>query len=63
MNKKKVGFALPDKMFISGYGKLYPSLILKAYYEGKVSYGEVYKTFGVQSKYLSSIEKAVMLDG
>lgn len=50
-----------DRKFVSSSGKLYPSIIFDAYYDGKISFGEMCNTFNVNAKYVESIERMVML--
>lgn len=62
--KKKKGekIVVPqDKKFVSSSGKLYPRIIFDAYYEGKISFGEICNTFNVNAKYIENIERMVML--
>lgn len=49
-----------DKKLISSSGKLYPKIILDAYYDGKISFGEVCNTLNINSRYIDSIERMVM---
>ena len=49
-----------DKKLISSSGKLYPKIILDAYYEGKISFGEVCNTLNINSRYIDNIERMVM---
>lgn len=61
--KKKQGqkiIVTQDKKLISSSGKLYPKIILNAYYEGKISFGEVCNTLNVNSRYIDNIERMVM---
>lgn len=61
--KKKQGqkiIVTQDKKLISSSGKLYPKIILDAYYEGKISFGEVCNTLNINSHYIDSIERMVM---
>ena len=61
--KKKQGqkiIVTQDKKLISSSGKLYPKIILDAYYEGKISFGEVCNTLNVNSRYIDNIERMVM---
>ena len=61
--KKKQGqkiIVTQDKKLISSSGKLYPKIILDAYYEGKISFGEVCNTLNINSHYIGSIERMVM---
>ena len=62
--KKKQGqkiIVTQDKKLISSSGKLYPKIILNAYYEGKISFGEVCNTLNVNSRYIDNIERMVMV--
>lgn len=61
--KKKQGqkiIVTQDKKLLSSSGKLYPKIILNAYYEGKISFGEVCNTLNVNSRYIDNIERMVM---
>ena len=61
--KKKQGqkiIVTQDIKLISSSGKLYPKIILNAYYEGKISFGEVCNTLNVNSRYIDNIERMVM---
>lgn len=61
--KKKQGqkiIVTQDKKLISSSGKLYPKIILNAYYEGRISFGEVCNTLNVNSRYIDNIERMVM---
>ena len=61
--KKKQGqkiIVTQDKKLISSSGKLYPKIVLDAYYEGKISFGEVCNTLNINSRYIGSIERMVM---
>ncbi len=49
-----------DKKLISSSGKLYPKIILDAYYEGKISFGEVCNTLNINSRYIENVERMVM---
>lgn len=49
-----------DKKLISSSGRLYPKIILEAYYNGKISFGEVCNTLNVNSRYIGNIERMVM---
>lgn len=63
IKKKKQGqkiIVTQDKKLISSSGKLYPKIILNAYYEGKISFGEVCNTLNVNSHYIDNIERMVM---
>ena len=63
IKKKKQGqniIVTQDKKLISSSGKLYPKIILNAYYEGKISFGEVCNTLNVNSRYIDNIERMVM---
>jgi Zn-dependent peptidase ImmA (M78 family) len=63
--KRKSGqkvIVLPDKKLISSNGNLFPQIILDAYYDGKISFGEVCNTLNVKSKYVENIEKMVMFN-
>lgn len=54
-------FKLPYYLkFISSTGKLYPSIVLSAYSDGRMTLGEVCRTLNVKTKHISSIEQAVM---
>lgn len=62
--KKKQGqkiIVTQDKKLINTSGKLYPKIILDAYYEGKISFGEVCNTLGINSHYIDKVERMVML--
>lgn len=50
----------PDKKLISSSGKLYPKIILEAYYEGKISFGEVCNTLNINSRFIGNVERMVM---
>ncbi len=47
--------------YLSREGYLFPRIILSAYYRGDLSYGELCQTLNMKSKYIDSIEQAVML--
>ena len=49
-----------DKKLISSSGKLYPKIILDAYYDGKISFGEVCNTLNINARYIENIERMVM---
>lgn len=49
-----------DKKLISSSGKLYPKIVLDAYYEGKISFGEVCNTLNINSRYIENVERMVM---
>jgi Zn-dependent peptidase ImmA (M78 family) len=49
-----------DKKLISSSGKLYPKIILDAYYDGKISFGEVCNTLNINSHYIENVERMVM---
>ena len=49
-----------DKKLISGSGKLYPKIILDAYYDGKISFGEVCNTLNINARYIENVERMVM---
>lgn len=49
-----------DKKLISSSGKLYPKMILDAYYDGKISFGEVCKTLNINARYIENVERMVM---
>lgn len=61
--KKKQGQKIvvtQDKKLISSSGKLYPKIILEAYYNGKISFGEVCNTFNINARFIESVERMVM---
>lgn len=49
-----------DRKLISSSGKLYPKIILDAYYEGKISFGEVCNTLNINSHFIGNVERMVM---
>lgn len=49
-----------DKKLISSSGRLYPKIILDAYYDGKISFGEVCNTLNINSHYIDNVERMVM---
>lgn len=49
-----------DKKLISSNGRLYPRIILDAYYDGKISFGEVCNTLNINSSYIENVERMVM---
>lgn len=49
-----------DKKLISSSGKLYPKIILDAYYDGKISFGEVCNTLNINASYIENVERMVM---
>ncbi len=49
-----------DKKLISSSGKLYPKIILDAYYDGKISFGEVCNTLNINARYIENVERMVM---
>lgn len=49
-----------DKKLISSSGKLYPKIILDAYYDGKISFGEVCNTLNIHARYIENVERMVM---
>lgn len=61
--KRKQGqkiFVTQDKKLISSNGKLYPRIILEAYYDGKISFGEVCNTLNINASYIENVERMVM---
>jgi Zn-dependent peptidase ImmA (M78 family) len=54
-------FKLPYYIkYLSATGKLYPSIVLSAYSEGKVSIGETCRILNINIKHINKIEQAVM---
>lgn len=49
-----------DKKLISTNGRLYPKIVLDAYYDGKISFGEVCNTLNINANYISNIERMVL---
>lgn len=49
-----------DKKLISSSGRLYPKIILSAYYDGKISLGEVCNTLNINSHFIGNVERMVM---
>lgn len=47
--------------FLSTNGNLFPSIVINAYYEGRISLGEVCKTLNLKTKHIDMIERVVML--
>ncbi len=47
--------------FLSTNGNLFPSSIINAYYEGKISLGEACRTLNIKTRQIEKIEKVVML--
>lgn len=46
--------------YLNREGYLFPKTIISAYYEGRISYGEVCQKLNVNTKHISKIERAVM---
>lgn len=46
--------------FLSTNGNLFPSVVINAYYDGRMSLGEVCKTLNLKTKYIGVLERAVM---
>lgn len=60
-SKEKSDFKLPYfRKYLSTTGKLYPSIVLSAYFDGKISLGEVTRTLNVKTKHIENIERSVM---
>lgn len=47
--------------YLSKEGYLFPRIVVSAYHRGDLSYGELCRTLNLKSKYIDSIERAVML--
>lgn len=61
-SKNDKSFRIPYHVkYISTNGKLFPSIIINAYYEGKMSLGEICRTLNVKTKQIDRIERMVML--
>ena len=58
--KDKKIIVTQDKKLISSSGKLFPKIILDAYYDGKISFGEVCNTLNINARYIDNVERMVM---
>lgn len=62
MSKKSSEIRIPYHLkFISTNGNLFPATVINAYYEGRVSLGEVCRVLNVKTKQVQIIEGKVML--
>ena len=50
-----------DIRYLSKEGYLFPRIVVSAYHRGDLSYGELCRALNLKSKYIDSIERAVML--
>ena len=50
-----------DIRYLSKEGYLFPRIVVSAYHRGDLSYGELCHALNLKSKYIDSIERAVML--
>ena len=57
--KDKGGFAPPDRMVVSSFGKLFAQLVLNSYRQDKITISDVSDLLSVKLKYLPKIEMAV----
>ncbi len=60
-NEEKGNFKLPYfRKYLNVTGKLYPSIVLSAYFDGKISLGEVTRTLNIKTSHIENIERTVM---
>jgi len=60
-NKNKQIIVKYHKRLLGNIGNLYPQIILSAYSNGKISFGEIARILNVKTSHIDEIEKVVML--